>query len=287
VRYLHVFDPWNFPLCTCPVKYSIDPYTGCEHRCIYCYISTYIREPWRVRPKRDFLRILDRELRNAKRMPVSMSNSSDPYPSIERSLNLTRGTLRVLKKHDFSVLVLTKSVLVTRDRDILADMRSVVSITITTLDAHLAKKLEPFAPAPEQRLKALEKLKEREIKMAVRIDPLIPGINDSPAELNALVRELAGIGVDQIISSTYKAKPDNFRRVAGVFKAHAEELHRIYFEENEMVRGVRYAPRELRMKMLKSLRDIAVSYDIPFSVCREGLPLNTAPACDASHLLNQ
>ncbi|NPA74736.1 MAG: radical SAM protein [Euryarchaeota archaeon] len=287
MRYLHVFDPWNFPLCTCPVKYSIDPYTGCEHRCIYCYISTYIREPWRVRPKRDFLRILDRELRNAKRMPVSMSNSSDPYPSIERSLNLTRGTLRVLKKHDFSVLVLTKSVLVTRDRDILADMRSVVSITITTLDAHLAKKLEPFAPAPEQRLKALEKLKEREIKMAVRIDPLIPGINDSPAELNALVRELAGIGVDQIISSTYKAKPDNFRRVAGVFKAHAEELHRIYFEENEMVRGVRYAPRELRMKMLKSLRDIAVSYDIPFSVCREGLPLNTAPACDASHLLNQ
>jgi DNA repair photolyase len=122
--------------------------------------------------------------------------------------------------------------------------------------------------------------------VAVRIDPLIPGVNDSPGELRTLVRELAGIGVDQIIASTYKAKPDNFRRVAGVFKDKAPLLRKLYYEENEMVRGIRYAPREVRMKILKILRDMAAEEHIPFSVCREGLPLNTAKTCDASHLLH-
>lgn len=284
VRYLHIFDPWNFPLCTCPRKYSIDPYTGCEHRCVYCYITSYIRNPWRVRPKRDFLLILERELKKAKIMPVSMSNSSDPYPGMEREKKITRGALRLLKRYGFPVLVLTKSDLVARDADILSEMKSVVSITITTLDDNLAKKMEPFAPSPERRLRAIEILKAKGIPVAVRVDPLIPGINDSPEDLRILVKELASLGVDQIISSTYKAKPDNFKRVAGVFKDHAEELRRIYYEENEMVRGIRYAPRDLRYRILKNLRDLADEFGIPFSVCREGLDLNSARTCDASHL---
>ncbi len=286
MRYLHIFDPWKFPLCTCPTKYSVDPYTGCEHRCIYCYITSYIPNPWKVRPKKNFLLYFERDLKNAtKILPVSMSNSSDPYPKMEREMRITRGALNLLKKYGFPVLILTKSDMVVRDSDILADMPSVVSITITTLDAELAKKLEPMAPSPEKRLKALEELKGRGLKVAVRIDPIIPGINDDFHDLEKLVRELAAIGVDQIISSVYKAKPDNFKRVAGVFKNKAAYLREIYYEKNEMVRGIRYAPRELRLRILKSLRDLANKYGIPFSVCREGLSLNTAATCDASHLL--
>ncbi len=285
--YLHLFDPWNFPLCTCPTKYSVDPYTGCEHRCIYCYISSYIPDPWRVREKKDFLRKFERDLKKAKRMPVSMSNSSDPYPKVEREKRITRGALELLRRYDFPVLILTKSDLVARDRDILSSMPSVVSITITTMDEHLAKKLEPFAPPPERRLMAIESLKEKGVKVAVRIDPLIPGINSSLSDLRDLVKELASLGVDQIISSTYKAKGDNFRRVAGVFKDKAEYLREIYYEKNEMIRGIRYAPRELRFKMLKTLRDIADKFSIPFSVCREGLNLNSARTCDGSHMLKE
>ncbi len=285
MRYLHIFDPWNFPLCTCPRKYSVDPYTGCEHRCIYCYITSYIKEPWHVRPKKDFLRYFERDLRNAKILPISMSNSSDPYPRIEKNLRITRGALFLMKRYGFPALILTKSDLVTRDTDILSSMPSVVSITITTINEDLAKKLEPMAPPPEKRLRAIEKLKSSEIRVAVRIDPIIPGINDNFKEIELLVKELADIGVDQIISSTYKAKPDNFKRVAGVFKDNAEYLRKIYYEENEMVRGIRYAPRELRYRILKNMRDLSTRYGIPFSVCREGLNLNTAKTCDASHLL--
>ena len=285
--YLHLFDPWNFPLCTCPRKYSADPYTGCEHHCIYCYITSYIPEPWTVREKKDFLRKFEKDLKKAPKLPVSMSNSSDPYPKIEKEKRITRGTLELLKRYEFPVLILTKSDLVDRDADLLSSMPSVVSVTITTLEENLARKLEPMAPPPEMRIKAIEKLKEKGIKVAVRIDPILPGINDSQAGLRNLVKLLASIGVDQIISSTYKAKGDNFKRVAGVFKDKAKYLREIYYEKNEMVRGIRYAPRELRYKLLKRVRSLADEYAIPFSVCREGLPLNTSKTCDGSHMLTE
>ncbi|AGB05247.1 DNA repair photolyase [Aciduliprofundum sp. MAR08-339] len=286
VYYMHIFDPWNFPLCTCPKKYTVDPYTGCEHRCIYCYITSYIRNPWKVRPKRDFLRLFERDLKNAKlKLPISMSNSSDPYPKVERELRITRGALNLTRRYDFSLLMLTKSDIVVRDIDVLENIRSVVAITITTLDENLANKLEPMAPSPERRLRALEKLRGAGIKTIVRLDPVIPGINDNEEEIREMVRVFADIGVRQIISSTYKVKPDNFRRVAGVFKDQAERLHRIYYENGEMVRGIRYAPRDLRLKILKRIRDASLKYGLDFSVCREGLPLNTASTCDGSHML--
>ena len=286
VYYLHPFDPWNFPLCTCPEKYTVDPYTGCEHRCIYCYITSYIKDPWRVRPKKDFLKYFERDLKRTKiKLPISMSNSSDPYPPMEKELRLTRGALNLMRRYDFAVLLLTKSDIVTRDADILSSMRSVVSITLTTLDETLARKIEPFAPSPERRLQAIEYLKSKEIKVAVRFDPLIPFINDSPEEIRSVVKTLGDIGVDQIISSVYKAKRDNFFRVSCVFKERAEKLREIYYLNGHTVRGIRYAPESLRMKILTMVRNEAKKRGIPFSVCREGLNLNTAETCDASHLL--
>jgi len=286
VYYLHIFDPWNFPLCTCPKKYTVDPYTGCEHRCIYCYITSYIKDAWRVRPKRDFLKYFERDLKNAKiKLPISMSNSSDPYPRMEKSMRITRGALQLMKRYDFPVLVLTKSNLVERDSDLLSSMRSVVSITLTTLDDALAKKLEPFAPSPDKRLKAIEYLKSKGIRVAVRFDPIIPLVNDSQEDIKDMVKVLADIGVDQIISSVYKAKRDNFTRVTGVFKDRAPRLREIYYEMGETVRGIRYAPKDLRLNILSKVRREAMKYGIPFSVCREGLDINTAKTCDASHLL--
>ncbi len=286
--YLHLFDPWNFPLCTCPEKYTVDPYTGCEHRCIYCYITSYIKDPWRVRPKREFLKYFERDLKRAKRkLAVSMSNSSDPYPHMEKELQITRGALRLMKTHDFPVLVLTKSDLVARDADILSSMKSVVAVTITTLDAVLARKIEPFAPSPEKRIRAMEQLISRGVHVISRFDPIIPFITDSRENVRKVVKTLADIGVEQIISSTYKAKRDNFLRVAGVFKQHADKLRELYYVRGTVVRGIRYAPVEVRMRILRAVREEASKYGIPFSVCREGLPLNTAPTCDGSHLLGE
>ena len=118
---LRPFDPWNSPLCTCPPKMSLNPYTGCPHGCIYCYASSYIPRFHECRPKVDLLRRLEKE--SAKIEPdtlVAMSNSSDPYPPMEKELRLSRGCLKILKRMDCRVQVVTKSDLVAEDADLLA-----------------------------------------------------------------------------------------------------------------------------------------------------------------------
>ncbi|MBI5253313.1 MAG: radical SAM protein, partial [Euryarchaeota archaeon] len=78
------FDPWRDPLCTCPRKYSLNPYTGCEHRCVYCYITSYIPRGFECRIKKNLLGEVKRDRKKLnKKIPISMSNSSDPYTTME------------------------------------------------------------------------------------------------------------------------------------------------------------------------------------------------------------
>ena len=108
-RIIRPFDPWRSPLCTCPPKLSLDPYTGCEHGCLYCYASSYIKNFYRCRPKRNLIELVRRDLR---RIPedtlISMSNSSDPYPPMERRLKLTRRCLKEFRGRNLRILIVTK-----------------------------------------------------------------------------------------------------------------------------------------------------------------------------------
>ncbi|MDI6639569.1 MAG: hypothetical protein QMD78_01965, partial [Methanocellales archaeon] len=84
------FDPWGDPLCTCPPKYSFSPYTGCSHRCAYCYITSYIPNAFNCRPKKDLLKRVKKDVSKVDlAIPISISNSSDPYPPEEKDVLLT------------------------------------------------------------------------------------------------------------------------------------------------------------------------------------------------------
>lgn len=280
---LRPFDPWKSELCTCPAKLSLNPYTGCPHGCLYCYASSYIPRFSSCRPKTDLLRRLHREA--AKISPgqiAALSNSSDPYPPMEEELGLTRGCLRILKERGFRVQIVTKSDLVTRDIDLLAGMRAVVAITVTTIDESLSRRLEPGAPSPHRRLSAIEALTEAEIPVSARIDPLIPGINDSGVE--DLVSSLSSAGARHIISSTYKARPDSMKRIISAFPEEAEALKAL-FSPGERISGSRYLPEKIRRKILDNVRAHASKAGITFSTCREGFAFEEGISCDGSHLL--
>ncbi len=281
--YITLFDPWKSSLCTCPKKYSLNPYTGCSHRCIYCYITSYIPRGHTARIKKDLLKQVRHE-REAldKRIPISISNSSDPYLPIEKEHKRTRACLELLK--DFKILIITKGDLVTRDIDLLKNMRASVSITITTLDDSLARKLEPNAPAPEKRLNALQRLVENEIPVSCRIDPVIPGINET---CGALVEELAAIGVTHVTSSTLKLRFDSWQRITSAFPEKAEELKTLYFQRGERIQNSQYLPREIRFELMKKVRSECEKRGITFAACREGFRLNTAKSCDGTHLIAQ
>jgi len=266
------FDPWKSKLCTCPKKYSFSPYTGCSHACVYCYISSYIPNPFKSRVKKDLFRRLRREIHKVDTY-ISMANSSDPYPPEERYNRFTRGCLQIFKENDIRLLILTKSDIVTRDIDLLKEMRVAVSFTITTLDDDKAKIIEPNAPAPSRRLSALKKLNRENIPCIVRIDPIIPGFNDE--EIEEIVEEIYPY-VDHVVASTIKPRRDSLKRLEKVINLRDYRLER--------KEGAFYLPENLRFSLLERVERICREYNLSFATCREGYPFR-ARSCDGSHLI--
>lgn len=176
-----------------PFRYSLNPYRGCEHGCSYCY----------ARPTHEFLGLsagLDFEtkiivkdravelLRDFLAQPsyqpdwMMLSGVTDPYQPIEREREITRGLLKLLSDCGHPVGIITKNALIERDVDVLAEMasRNLVhaAISVTTLDAGLARVLEPRTSAPKARLRAIQTLARAGVPVRVMTAPVIPGLND-------------------------------------------------------------------------------------------------------------
>ena len=280
-----LFDPWKGPLCTCPKKYSLSPYTGCAHACRYCYISAYIPRAFNSRIKNNFLAMLRRDLQHINpEIYIFMANSSDPYTPPEYEVKLTRQTLQLLLGAGLKVQLVTKSDLVLRDIDLIRLGNCSVSMTITTLDESISHKLEPNAPLPNKRLEAIRRLTEEGVPCSVRIDPIIPWINDY--DLDKLVKAIAEAGAKHVVASTYKAKRDNFNRVVQAFPELGEKLTQVYWIEGENLGRARYLDRKFRSDILSYLREVVEDYGMTYATCREGLiRLHNAETCDGSHLI--
>ncbi len=296
---LKPFDPWSGPLCTCPPKLALDVYSGCGYECVYCYVSAYNARCWgsdRVRPKRDVVRRLERdlgrlhwrlELAGLGGLPVALSNSSDPYPAAaqadEAALLLTRRALEVLVAAGHPLLVTTKSPLVMRDLDLLAQVPSVLAMTVTVLDATTARRLEPLASDPRERLAALGEAARLGLSVACRVDPLIPGVNDEPEDLAPLLDDLAAAGVKRVICSTYKHRPDAFRRLAEVFPNQTRRIAEL-LDRTRRVSGYYYLQAEFRREMLERVQALAHKRGLTISVCREKIAGVSDGICDARDL---
>jgi DNA repair photolyase len=273
LRVLKPFDPWRSELCTCPRKYSLHPYTGCTHSCLYCYATSYVGR--RIsKPKLDFIKMLKKDIYEADpRIPVELSTSSDPYTPEEAVIGITRASLKLLKSRGFKVLITTKGTSFKYDQDLF----DAVMVTITTLDDEISSKLEPNAPSPSERLEALSQVEKRK---GVRIDPIIPKINDDLEDIRELLREARDCGAEHVVFSTYKAKPDNMRRMLNAFP----ELAELNFTER--IGGYKYLERGLRYKLLKGAVEEALKLGMTASVCREGFTdLMRASSCDGTHML--
>jgi len=227
---------------------------------------------------------LKKEAAKLKGEIISIANSSDPYPNLEAKTGLTRKCLEILSQHNCKIQIITKSNLVTRDADLLKKVPSMVSLTITTDDDDTAKLIEPHAPPPSERLKAVKILIKNGISTSVRIDPVIPFLNDS---MDNLIETLANISVKHITGSTYKVKTDNWQRLSMALPKTAEKLKPLYFEKGEKIGRYVYLPRDLRLKLMKTMAALAEKHGMKFGTCREGLStLNTA-ICDGSWLLSR
>ncbi|MEB3861954.1 MAG: radical SAM protein [Desulfurococcales archaeon] len=288
LRVAQLFDPWKSPLCTCPVKYSLNPYTGCSIGCKYCYATAYIGEK-DSSPKKMLLERLRRDLEKMDpRLPINIGTSSDPYPPEEESLGLTRSVLELLVSRGRRILITTKGTLyASRDLDLLASGNVAVTPSITMLDELWSRRVEPRAPGPAERIHAVEKATRAGVPVGVRVDPVIPYINDDPSMLRELVARLAEAGAKLVITSTYKARPDNLARMRRLPEV-GEKIYRLYRDKGVRAGGYTYLPRSLREELLKPVIEEARRLGLEYATCREGL---TGPqwfragSCDGVHLI--
>jgi DNA repair photolyase len=205
-----------------PFTWTINPYRGCEFACRYCY-ARYTHEFMEMRDGAEFEQkiyvkqhtadLLRRDLRRVKPgEAIALGTATDPYQPAERRYEVTRGILEEFARHrGFELGIVTKSNLIVRDVDLLRAVaqNNVLSIhvTVTTLNVDLARILEPRAPRPDLRMEAVRDLSAAGLTVGVSASPVLPGITDAPADLEAVVRAAAAAGARHIFAGPLFLKP--------------------------------------------------------------------------------
>ncbi len=220
------------------LAYSINPYRGCEFGCRYCYArytheflvpgaasappaagaaTTDFRDPEAFERviflKQNAAWLLEQDLKRIDpSQEIALGTATDPYQPIERREKITRSLLEVFaRKQDYRLSIVTKSNLILRDLDVLAEVARrntlVVHVTITTPNAELARKLEPRAPRPDLRFAAVRALREAGITAGILCCPLLPGITDSGRAINTMARKAADVGASFFAANPLFLKP--------------------------------------------------------------------------------
>ncbi len=220
-------------------NYTLNPYAGCSMACIYCYTrgSKYGGNYGvNVSAKSNAVPILKKQLKNSirrnERGIIILGSASDPYPSVEKELGLTRDILGIIKRYKFPIHILTKSKLIERDMDILNGIKEVailpdalmdklddgviISFSFSTLNKKLSKIIEPGAPSPIERLETMKKFSDAGFKTGIINMPALPFISDSENEIETMVKNAKNYGADYVLYAgltLYGNDPDDCKTV--------------------------------------------------------------------------
>jgi DNA repair photolyase len=220
VHEIHAQSALN-PVSGMPFKWSLNPYKGCAHGCAYCYARAYHRY-LQLSPssfesqlfvKLNIAEVLRAELRRPSWNGecVAIGTATDPYQPLEAQYRLTRRCLEEMLAAENPGSITTKGTLITRDLDLLSDLARVshfrVNVSLISLDRDLLHTIEPGAPSPAQRLRAIERLSEAGIPVSVFLSPVLPGITDRLDDLQAVVHAAAAHGAQEVWSSTLRLAP--------------------------------------------------------------------------------
>jgi DNA repair photolyase len=205
-----------------PFTHAINPYRGCEFACRYCY-ARYTHEFMEMTDPEDFERkiyfkqnaawLLTQELKRLKPdTEIALGTATDPYQPLERKQGVTRSILEVFARHSgFRLGIVTKSTLIARDLDLLEEIgrrhKLTVHLTVTTMNAKLARILEPRAPRPDLRMQTLATLRRAGLRAGVLCSPLMPGITDSRSSIRAVAKAAAEAGAKFFAAGALFLKP--------------------------------------------------------------------------------
>lgn len=269
-----------------PFQWTINPYRGCEFGCKYCY-ARYTHEFMEFRDPSDFeTRIFAKHLNPssfrkelagiAKGQHIALGTATDPYQPAERRYGLTQRILTILGEGSGrTISITTKSDLISRDADLLATVarRNIlhVNFTVTTMDAALARKLEPRAPRPDLRMAALQQLAKRGIAAGVFSSPVLPGINDTVASLRAVAQAASGAGAQFFAAFVLFLKPCSAQVFLPFLDAEFPALsarYREQFARGAFLRGEYPEMIRRRVHAIRDELDLASS-PVPYQIAAE------------------
>jgi len=275
-----------------PFTWAINPYRGCEFACKYCY-ARYTHEFMELRDGVDFERkiftkqhaaaLLRSELKKVKRgEEIAIGTATDPYQPAERRFEVTRAILEELTKHSgLEIGIVTKSNLVTRDAEILRRVaehnRIFVNVTVTTVDAELARKLEPRAPRPDLRLEAVRQLNLAGVDAGVICAPVLPEITDRPGDLEALVKAASEAGAKYIFANPLFLKPCS----AAVFLPFLEEHFPALVDDyKRRYENRAFLPKGYAQRLSLQMARLREKYGISTKYARRGQRVHTVEQTD-------
>ena len=205
-----------------PFKWSLNPYTGCAHRCTFCYVRAYERRADRpsderygrsIRVKVNVAEVLRAELARSswRHEPVAIGAATDPYQPCEGRYRLTRGCLEALAAARNPFSLITRGPMIVRDLDVLQEAAGradvAVFFSVPTLDDEVWRKTEPGTAPPRQRLRAVRRLIDAGIKAGVGLAPILPGLSDRPEQLEEVVRAARDAGATSVWANMLYLRP--------------------------------------------------------------------------------
>jgi DNA repair photolyase len=257
-----------------PFRWSINPYRGCSHGCVFCYAR---RTHWfldedgidgwasKIFVKANAPEVLRQELSRAswKRENVALGTATDPYQAIEGRYRLTRRILEALRDFRTPVSIVTRSAMVLRDLDVLTALAKCAGVTvcvsIATTDPRLAHQIEPTVAPPEQRLRTVETLSAAGIRAGVLLAPILPGLTDDPKSLAAVVeaaRDHNAHFLGHNVLHLGEVTKDAFIR-------YLREYHPNLIPRYQLMYKAKYAPGDYRKTISRIVDREEARYQIP------------------------
>jgi DNA repair photolyase len=257
-----------------PFGWSLNPYSGCVHRCTFCYVRAFEQRADRpsddrygrsIRVKVNVAEVLARELRRASwaRETVAIGAATDPYQPAEGRYRLTRACIEALGRSGTPFGIITRGPLIVRDLDVLqeAARRADVSVTfsVPTLDREVWRTTEPGTAPPWQRLRALTKLVDAGVRASVGMAPILPGLSDRPEQLAEVVKAARAAGATGIWANVlYLAPGTKEHFLAALARDWPEQLERY---EDLYAKGA-YLPRAKVDPLREQVRDLARAHGV-------------------------
>ena len=257
-----------------PFAWSLNPYTGCSHRCAFCYVRAFERRADRpsdarygtdVRVKTNFVSILRAELgrRSWQREPVAIGAATDPYQPAESRYRLTRGTIEALAEFRTPFHIITRGPMILRDLELLVAaakrVKVRVNVSIPTLDPKVLKVMEPGVAPGKRRMQVVRALVDAGIDAAVGLAPILPGLTDGRESMAAVVRAAREAGATRVWAGGLYLQPGTKEHFLAALVSAWPELSALYAR---LYRRGAYLPRAVAEPIQAGVKELKLQYGI-------------------------